>query len=413
MACAEGFHPGLQGSLTNETAFRITEPHEFTKIKNILRLSTTQELSSNVSLNLAGRFFYDAVFGLTDTFNDRVKEDQEAAADLREAFVHISVGNWDFRLGKQQIVWGEAVGGLFVADVVTPKDLREFILPEPSEIRIPIWAANVEYLLWGTYFQLVWIPVLDFNELPVEGSEFEQPLRFPEGVPVRLQSHHEPAQNLKNSGLGFRASRMVHGWDLGAFYFHTYDYFPAPFRRLERPEDSFPTLIIEPEHRRLHLFGTTFSKSLGENILRGEFVLNKGKYFASEDPSKKDGVVKKDSLDYLLGFDHTFWGKIDCNIQWLQRILFEPEESMHERRFQSFVSLWLQTGFWNNRMQPEIFVINGLNQPDVLLRPKITYHWSGRWQAALGADLFEGSSDGNFGPFDKKDRVYIELSYHF
>ncbi len=413
VAKAEAFSRTVHGSVTNETAFRTSEPHEFTKIKNIVRLSTAQPLSSHVTLNLAGRFSYDAVYTFTDTYGDQVKKDQESEADLREAFFHLSLGDWDVRLGRQQIVWGEAVGGLFVADVVTPKDLREFILPEPSEIRIPLWAANVEYFLRGTYLQLVWVPVPDFNELPVEGSEFEQPLRLPQGVPVTIRSADEPARNVKNSALGWRVSRKSDRWDLGAFYLYTFDFFPAPVLRVQTLEENRPALLIAPEYRRLHLFGTTFSTSLGDDILRGEFVLNKGKEFATDDPAHRDGLAKKDVLDYLLSFDHTFAGKVDCNIQWLQRILIDPEPSIRERKIKSFGSLWLETAFWNNRLEPEIFLIIGFNQTDIMVRPKITYHWTEHWQVALGADVFDGSSDGDFGRFDTKDRVYIEVGFHF
>ncbi len=86
-------------------------------------------MSSDINFTLRGRFFYDAVFDWTDNYSEKVEEDQEADSDLRDAFMDISLGNWDFRLGKQQIVWGEAVG-IFMADVVNAKDLREFILPD-------------------------------------------------------------------------------------------------------------------------------------------------------------------------------------------------------------------------------------------------------------------------------------------
>jgi hypothetical protein len=54
-------------------------------------------------------------------------------------------GNWEFRLGRQHVVWGELVGA-FVADVVSARDMREFILPEPElqMLRIPQWAARAE-----------------------------------------------------------------------------------------------------------------------------------------------------------------------------------------------------------------------------------------------------------------------------
>ena len=63
---------------------------------------------------------------------------------MRETYLDVSAGDWDFRLGRQQIVWGEMVG-LFFADVVSAKDLREFVLPDFDYLRIPQWSVRTEY----------------------------------------------------------------------------------------------------------------------------------------------------------------------------------------------------------------------------------------------------------------------------
>ena len=119
----------MNADFRNQTAYKINNPHQFSNIKNDLNLNFLGKLSDNSSWVLGSRFSYDAVFDLTQNYNDNVKSDQRYAADLRDAYLDLSWGNCDFRLGNQQIVWGQAVG-LFFADIVNPKDLREYILPD-------------------------------------------------------------------------------------------------------------------------------------------------------------------------------------------------------------------------------------------------------------------------------------------
>ncbi|SHG26189.1 hypothetical protein SAMN02745206_03571 [Desulfacinum infernum DSM 9756] len=399
--------PVVHGYIKNETAVRTASDTQLTKSKNILYLSSIYPITPDITLHVAGRFFYDATFSLTNHYNEVVREDQEHEAALRQAYVHASMGNLDLKLGKQQIVWGEAVGGLFVADVVNPKDLREFILPDPAEIRIPVWAANIEYFLQGIYLQAVWLPIVEFNDLPEPGTEFyEYPVGF--STTARSRTPREPPRTLGNSAVGIRLSRMIHDWDLGAFYLYTYDYFPTRFLTL-----TPSLLIIEPSYRRLHILGGTFSKPVGETVFKGEMVLNLGKYFSTHDPMDSRGVTKKNSLDYLLALDRTIWGRLDCNVQWLQHIVLDHESSLIEKKTRSYVSTWFKTDFLDGRLEPEFFFVFGLDRGDLLLRPKMSFRWGGRWKVTVGMDVFEGSSDGDFGRFDSKDRVYAEISRSF
>jgi hypothetical protein len=90
---------------------------------------------------------------------------------LRENYLDIGAGDWDFRLGRQQIVWGEMVGLLF-GDVVSAKDMRQFILPEFEILRIPQWAARAEYFKDDFHAELLWIPVASYDNIGKPGSEF-------------------------------------------------------------------------------------------------------------------------------------------------------------------------------------------------------------------------------------------------
>jgi len=74
---------------------------------------------------------------------------------LRELYVDTSVGDWDLRLGKQQVVWGTA-DGIKLLDNVNPTDWSEFNQNAPADARIPVWMINAErYLENGDNVQLV------------------------------------------------------------------------------------------------------------------------------------------------------------------------------------------------------------------------------------------------------------------
>lgn len=399
----------LSGYLKNETAYRIADPADLAKVRNIFFLASSGEIRDGLSYLVSGRAVYDAVFDITGDYPQAVEDDQEFEADLRDAYIDFSRGDWDLRLGKQQIVWGEAVG-LFFADVVNAKDLREFVLPDFEYLRIPQWAADMEYTKDSLHLEFVWIPVLQFNDLGQTGSEFPQAIPVPAGVSAVSRGISEPSNSLENGELGARASYLVDGWDFSLFHFYGWDRFPANIREVTAPLLH----TFSPEHKRLNITGATFAKEIKDLILKGEFIYNKGKYFSVIDENDQDGVIRKDFLDYLIGFDYTFFEKVDFNFQFMQRVIFGYDERIfREDRVRTSASVWLKTGFLDNAIEPEILVISSLREQDMLIRPKVSFKFKDHWQARIGLDIFEGVSDGLFGQYDDKDRVYAEARYDF
>ncbi|MCB1790928.1 MAG: RNA polymerase-associated protein rapA [Gammaproteobacteria bacterium] len=62
---------------------------------------------------------------------------------LRELYVDTSLGGWDLRLGKQQVVWGTA-DGIKLLDIINPTDFRELNQNAFEDSRIPVWMINAE-----------------------------------------------------------------------------------------------------------------------------------------------------------------------------------------------------------------------------------------------------------------------------
>ncbi|MDZ7743894.1 MAG: DUF1302 family protein [Bacteroidota bacterium] len=88
---------------------------------------------------------------------------------LRELYVDFFFKRFDLRIGKQQVVWGKA-DGVFITDIVSPLDLREFLLPDFYEIRRGIIASKLNYYMGTSTIELIWVPVFTPTERPQPGS---------------------------------------------------------------------------------------------------------------------------------------------------------------------------------------------------------------------------------------------------
>ena len=86
---------------------------------------------------------------------------------LRELYIDTAAGGWDFRLGKQQVVWGKADGVKFL-DIINPTDFREWGQNTMEDSRIPLWMAVAEKDLGNNdSLQFVWVPdVGRINQIP-------------------------------------------------------------------------------------------------------------------------------------------------------------------------------------------------------------------------------------------------------
>jgi hypothetical protein len=163
----------LSASLRYEGAINTRNAH-FQKSELVFEPELDARLPWDLALTAIGRLRYDPFDRIepgsppqpeVSTLSRRGFISDEVDVELREFYVEGALGRTLFTVGKQQIVWGQA-DGLKVLDVVNPQDFREFILPEFSHSRIPLWAVNVEIPLGGVTGQIVWIPDQTYHVLP-------------------------------------------------------------------------------------------------------------------------------------------------------------------------------------------------------------------------------------------------------
>jgi hypothetical protein len=339
-----------------------------------------------------------------------VRRDQRVNVFVRENYVDIGAGNWDFRLGRQHIVWGEMVG-LFFADVVSAKDLREFILPDFETIRIPQWAARAEYFSGDFHAEAVWIPVPSYDEIGKPGAEFYPALSpVPPGFATLVDNEQFPKRKLDHTDYGLRLSMLKYGWDVSAFYYGSMDAAPTFYRQIvTTPEPAF---VYQPRHDRIDQFGGTLAKDLGPAVFKAEAVFTRGRSYNVLRLEDNDGVVRQNTLDIVGGLDFPLPADTRLNVQVFNRTFFDHDPDILYKRNEPGFSVLLNRKLTGS-LEAEVLYIASVNRTDWMIRPRLLWNFRPNWQAIGGVDIFGGASLGLFGQFDNRDRVYTEVRYSF
>jgi hypothetical protein len=399
---------GIKGFLQFEMARTTESPAHWSKMITRADFSGSGNLGNGIKWKLGARVDYDAVYSLYDDYPDRVERDQRFNVYLRENYLDVGAGNWDFRLGKQNVVWGEMVG-LFFADVVSARDMREFILPEFDMMRIPQWAARAEYFNDDFHAEFLWIPVASYDLIGKPGAEFYPWQIQPPGVNVVYRNEDIPSRTLENSNYGIRLSTLANGWDVSGFAYSSMDVSPTFYRDAA----SVPgTYIYRAKHDRIQQYGGTVAKDFGEVVLKGEMVYTHGRQFTVLRASDSNGVVPQNTLDWALGLDFSLPADTRFNVQFFQRQYFSHDTDLIADARENGYSLLLSHKF-TDKLEAQTLWISSLNRTDWLLRPRITWNFERNWRLAVGADVFKGPRLGLFGRYDGQDRVYSEVRYSF
>lgn len=400
---------GIKGFIQFELARRTEKPVHWSKMLTRADLSSQGNLGNGIKWKMGARIDYDAAYSLYDNYPGAVARDQRFNLTLRENFIDIGAGNWDFRLGKQNVVWGEMVG-LFFADVVSARDMREFILPEFDTMRIPQWAVRAEYFQGDSHAELLWIPVASYDDIGKPGAEFYpfSPIAIP-GITNEIRNENRPSRTLANSNYGVRLSTLLNGWDLSGFAYSSMDILPTFYRDAVSSPGTF---VYEARHDRIHQYGGTVAKDLGSVVLKGEAVYTRGRKFNVLSLTDADGVVPQNTLDWALGLDFTLIVDTRLNVQVFEREYFSHDPGLTWDKHESGYSLLINHKL-TDKLEAQAMWISSLNRTDWLFRPRVTWNFEKNWRLAVGADVFKGQQLGLFGRYDGNDRIYSELRYSF
>ena len=415
---------GWRGLLQAEVARAYRDPAHWSKARLRADVTRQGQFSENVKWKIGARLDYDAAYERSGFYAPPVRHDQRYEFTLRENYLDVSSGgNWEFRLGRQHVVWGELVGA-FVADVVSARDMREFILPEPElqMLRIPQWAMRAEYFGPDIKAEVLWIPVVSVDDIGkpgipgvrgAAGADF-YPYPIPGPGGLLFLDEDKPSRTLSNTNYGARLSALKSGWDFSGFYYHSLDVNPTFYRQvLPGPAPDLPVFLYQARHDKINQFGATVAKDLGSAVFKGEAVYTTGRKLNVTRIAEPDGLVEQKMIDYALGLDFNLPAEARLNLQFFQRIYFDHDPDTLQRKYESNASVLVDGIKLATNLEGRLLFVHSLNRSDWLFRPKISWLFEKNWRLAAGADIFGGPSHGLFGRYDNNDRIYTELRYAF
>ena len=386
----------INGFVRNYTGILLTPPHEYSIIQNTLNLEF--RLSSDKFALYANPYY----------FQYPNKEDE---FNLREAYVDIYLDKFDFRFGKQQIVWGQA-DGVFITDIVSPLDLTDFLMRDFNEIRIGVNAAKINYYpSFDHSFEFVWIPSFTPSVLPAEGSIWQPKIDFP-APPTFDNSNQEVPFTLESSEIFLKYSLSKSWADIQLMGAYTWEDAPTMHvTPIQPPDPNEPGLIIKPEHHRIGLTGISFNTQVADFVIRGEGAYYFEKNWQTTDPTATDALVQKDYINYVVGLDKTI-GDWKLSAQFIQRVIMDYESPIKSDEVDNLATLLVSRSLFRETVRLEWFSYHGFNNKDALMRIRGFYYPHDAFSIELGANIFTGT-EGTFGQYNDNDMIYTRIKFNF
>ena len=333
--------------------------------------------------------------------------------ELRELYADLYLGPLYLRLGKQQIVWGKA-DGLKLLDRVNPQSLREFILPEFEESRIPQWSLRAEFPLGPVWqAQLIAIPDVSVDALPPEDGTFAVTSpklvpTVPSGTPVQIRRAVAPQRRFADGDAGARFSAFLGGWDVTVNYLYHYVDQPA-FQRNVQDGD----ITVTPYYYRTHTVGGSVANAIGDFTVRSELAYATDRRLIASDPDDADGSIDSREASAMIGVDWMGLTDSIVSTQIFASWVDVSEGPATRDQLEWSITQLVERSFLNQVLTLRGQVIHDINDGDGLLRASMTYDYGADVEFRVGADVFYGPSRGRFGQFDHRDRITFSITRGF
>ena len=471
----------ISGYVQNQSSYRLGgDSDQWVSSENRLQVEIDAKLHPNVTMFGVFRGMYDAVYDLRSD-SDQWKRDYAGSRDnlsteykVRELFMNVAMGNWNFRIGKQQVVWGET-DGLRLMDIINPLDMRrQFTTRDWSDIRIPQTMVKATYgidPMNNSFLELLWNPgnierdkiyfdttMSNDYKSPWTISNSQdlvglQPLRA--GGLVGIVEEDTPEWiNVNKSEFGARLGGEGGGWFLTLNYWQGFSkspvvesnltplepflaslgghplFPPPPFQYL-----TFPLpLPFKLEYLRERVVGFTFNKATGLWVWRGEFATYLDKHYNKTGFTGIAGfmpditVVERTLQASMLGFDYKrliTWLNPEkmffISGQVFNHHIFDYDEELRfgpyaqKPREDSYaLSLLVNTEYHVGRIVPEVLVVYDAAATGWYIKPRVEFKYGQHWRPEIGALVFTGDQyELPFGELNNNDEIYVRLKYQF
>lgn len=306
---------------------------------------------------------------------------------LREAYIDMYLDKWDFRVGKQIVVWGRA-DGVNPTDNINPRDMSLYTFDE-DESRMANFMLKANYNFYPFTLEFIAVPSYEEGQFPIayDYTDYED----------------REAYALKFS--------YEYSFIDGSFsYYNGYG---------KQPGLVFADGEIAFKPYKEQVFGWDFATTLGKYGFRNEFA-----YKYRED--EVEAYVPFSELDYIVGIDKNLTEDISLILQYSFKYIIDFEESYGEllkknyiissqtKEIQSSVIFRLTWELMHETLSLENLTNYNFDTEELFTRFKGDYDIRDSFTISAGFDLYEGKDDTLFGMTkDFKTAVYAGLKVEF
>ncbi len=342
------------------------------------------------------------LFAAADVSENHLNQD-ESGIELHEAYVDYVSSAWDIRLGRQIITWGNA-DGVRITDNICPSDFTEYLTRDFDEIRIAVDALKFRWFSSYGTAELIYIPFFKDGISP----EPDSPWWLNGIADVITDNSHKPEKKLKNGEIALKFAFFLPGLDCALSYFYTWNDFPVYYS--DNPLDS-QALVAVASYSRIHIYGLEFSIPYNDLVLRGEAAFSHGRLYQAQDTTITPS--KKDDIQCLLGVDWYPGNQWILLCQLVDKRILNHSGTISAESHSTLVTLNLSKDLFREKVTISAMHYRDLNFMDSLTRVSTEYQPVDGCILSIGADIFSGDKNGDFGKYKNNTQVWTKIKYHF
>jgi hypothetical protein len=342
--------------------------------------------------------------------------------NVREAYVNLYAGRFDFRIGHQIVVWGRA-DGVNPTNTITPQNLL-VRSPDEDDRREGNFLIRSYYNIHPVRLEAIWVPNFKSSYIPTAL------IPLPPGI-NRVDPDF-PDNSLKNSAFALRLNLELASIDGSVSYFNGHYLTPGISGSVP---DTFAlplNLDVYPKSYRAHVLGADFQTTVAGSFgLRGEMAYKK-----SHEDYRAMVHIPNPDVQYILGLDKEFKGYFSLILQYIGRYVFSFEElvapansaqiptyeierinrmiSGQQNQLSHSFSIRAEQKLLYETMSIELSGLLHMTTSEFFIKPVLRYEISDAIDFAFGGSFYSGPEDTLFGTIDTLlSAVFTELKISF